>query len=111
MEQAILNLLLNALDVTPEGKPLVIAIGREQDFVAVEIRDSGPGIPPERINELFKAFRTSKPQGTGLGLPMTRRIVEEHKGSIRVSANHPTGAVFTILLPAGFRSEKVSDTG
>ncbi|MFB3787315.1 MAG: ATP-binding protein [bacterium] len=99
MEQAILNLLLNALDVTPEGKPLVIAIGREEECLTVEIRDSGPGIPPEQVNELFKAFRTSKPQGTGLGLPMTRRIVEEHQGTIRVSANHPTGAVFTILLP------------
>jgi len=99
IEQAVLNLLLNALDVTPEGKPIVIAIGREAEYVTVEIRDAGPGIPLDQVDEIFKAFRTSKPLGTGLGLPMTRRIVEEHKGIIRVSANHPVGAVFTLLLP------------
>lgn len=99
IEQAILNLLLNALDITPEDKTIRIDLYTQDDYLALGITDSGPGIPPEKVPELFKAFRSSKPHGVGLGLPMTRRIIEEHQGKIQVSRNGPDGATFTILLP------------
>ncbi len=99
IEQAVLNLLLNALDVTPEEGTIRIELSEKDDFMALEISDSGPGIPPERVSEIFKAFRSSKPHGVGLGLPMTRRIVEEHQGRLDVTKNSPSGATFTIFLP------------
>jgi signal transduction histidine kinase len=99
IEQAILNLLLNALDVTPEEGIIRIELHPKDDFLALDIVDSGPGIPLEKVPEIFKAFRSSKIHGVGLGLPMTRRIVEEHQGKILVSRNGPEGAAFTMLLP------------
>ncbi len=99
LEQAILNLLLNALDVTDKGGTIDIQVQPYEEYVSIDISDSGPGIAEEMLPELFKAFRTSKTTGVGLGLPMTRRIVEEHKGEIFVSRNEADGATFTIRLP------------
>ena len=99
IEQAIVNLLLNALDVTPENGTITITLSERQGQFAIDIADSGPGIPEHQTADLFKAFFTTKQKGTGLGLPMTRRIVEEHKGTITLSRNGGAGATFTILLP------------
>lgn len=99
MEQAILNLLLNALDVTPEGGRIEVAIRPEDDLVAIDVADSGPGIPAENLSDLFKMFRTTKEHGSGLGLSIAKRIVEEHNGEICITRNGGTGATFTLLLP------------
>lgn len=99
IDQAVLNLLLNALDVTPTGGSITVETRTQDGKMAIDVMDSGPGIPEEQIMHLFKAFRTTKPTGVGLGLPMTRRIVEEHQGEIFVSRNSSSGATFTILLP------------
>ena len=99
IEQAILNLFLNALDVLPEGGSIQIQTRDCPGRLAIDISDNGPGIPAQKILEIFKAFRSTKPNGMGLGLPMTKRIVEEHKGDIQVSPNSPKGIKFTILLP------------
>ncbi len=101
IEQAILNLLLNALDATPPKGTITIGIRREEDNLAIDVSDSGPGIPQSIVPRLFKAFQTAKRHGTGLGLSLTHRIVEEHKGRIFVSRNEPDGATFTIVLPVG----------
>lgn len=99
MEQAILNLFLNALDVLPDGGCILIQTRDMPGKYAVEISDNGPGIPSAVMPEIFKAFHSTKPNGMGLGLPMTKRIVEEHKGEIHVAPNHPKGVIFTIFLP------------
>lgn len=99
IEQAILNLLLNALDVTPPGGSITIELRTQEGQLALDVADTGPGIAEDQVKQLFKAFKTTKATGVGLGLPMTRRIVEEHKGEILVSRNSPSGATFTILLP------------
>lgn len=103
IEQAVLNLLLNALDVTPQEGVIEITLREEDEYLALDVADSGPGIPPERIPLLFKPFNTTKKTGVGLGLPMAKRIVEEHKGQLEVSDNSPEGAVFSLILPRQHR--------
>ncbi len=99
IEQAILNLLLNALDATPEGGTITVELFKQENQFSINISDTGCGIPESQLSNIFKAFHTTKQRGTGLGLPMTRRMVEEHKGKVFVSKNDPHGATFTILLP------------
>lgn len=99
IEQAILNLLLNALDITPEGGAISIQLREQDDNLIVEVSDSGPGIPKDRMHLLFKPFNSTKKNGFGLGLPITKRIVEEHKGEIEVESTPPDGALFRIMLP------------
>jgi signal transduction histidine kinase len=67
--------------------------------LCVTISDTGSGIPPEIIDRLFEPFFTTKPNGTGLGLPITRRIINEHGGTINVESQPNKGATFRILLP------------
>lgn len=109
IEQAILNLLLNALDVTPSGGVIEIAVYNQETHSVIDIRDSGPGIPEDRIDNLFKPFQSTKTNGVGLGLPMTQRIVREHQGDVFVSANGPEGATFTISIP--YEHEANSEAG
>jgi signal transduction histidine kinase len=97
--QVLVNLLLNALDAMPHGGRLRVAVRPGEDEHCLSIRDSGPGIAPEMMGRLFTPFASTKATGTGLGLSLARRIVEEHGG--RVSAANPPGggACFSITLP------------
>lgn len=99
LEQAILNLLLNALDMTPEGGEISVSVVDENERVAIVISDTGPGIPPEEVTHLFRMFKTTKKDGSGLGLAITKRIVDEHNGEILVKSNESGGASFYLLLP------------
>jgi signal transduction histidine kinase len=72
-----------------------------QPKVRVTIADTGVGVPPENISRLFEPFFTTKNHGTGLGLPITRRILQEHHGDITVQSQVDKGTTFRILLPAG----------
>ena len=64
-----------------------------------EVRDSGPGLDPEHLNRLFEAFYTTKPQGLGIGLTISRTIAEAHGGRLWAEPNEPRGAVFQFALP------------
>ena len=99
IEQAMLNLLLNALDVVPEESVICIELYENDGMLALDFVDCGPGIPADMVKDIFKAFRSTKPEGVGLGLPMTLRIVEEHQGALRVTKNGSNGATFTMTLP------------
>ncbi|MBN2330070.1 MAG: GAF domain-containing protein [Candidatus Omnitrophica bacterium] len=99
LEQAILNLLLNALDATPEDGVIRVDLRTQDDQLLLDITDSGPGIPPDKELEIFKAFRTNKPHGAGMGLPIAQRIINEHQGKIYLSHSSAEGATFTISLP------------
>ena len=68
--------------------------------VAVEIKDSGSGIPKDLLEKIFKPFYTNKPQGTGLGLPIARAIIHAHSGTLTASSHPGKGSVFTVVLPA-----------
>ena len=103
IEQVLLNLVRNALDalqkVPPPARRLTVRTRSIDDHAEVVVQDSGPGIEPERMQSLFEPFFTTKESGMGMGLPISRTILENHEGSIRAESIPREGAVFFIRLP------------
>ncbi len=104
LQQVILNLMINAIDamngISDAPRELLIACAKEDsETVLVAVRDSGPGLDPGSLDRLFHAFYTTKPQGMGLGLAISRSIVEAHGGRLWATANESSGAVFQFTLP------------
>jgi PAS domain S-box-containing protein len=102
MQQVFLNLLLNALDAMPDGGRLRVSTGctGEQAQVWIAFADTGRGIAPDALPHVFDPFYTTKSEGLGLGLYITRNIVEEHGGRIEVESLLGEGTTFTVWLPA-----------
>ena len=102
LQQVILNLIMNAVEamsgMPEEAREVFINTGNAATGVHVEVRDSGPGLAPNTVEQLFDAFYTTKPNGLGLGLSICRSIVEAHGGLLRASNNMPRGAVFQFTL-------------
>ncbi|HEX3322851.1 MAG TPA: ATP-binding protein [Terriglobales bacterium] len=99
IHQVLLNLLLNAVQAI-EGPGLVkVEILSQGDCAAISVTDTGRGIPPEHLPNIFRPFYTTKGNGTGLGLSLARRIVEEHRGRIEVTSEVGKGTMFRVLLP------------
>lgn len=99
MKQALLNLLLNALDASREGDAITISTEMAGDRLRLEVRDTGNGILKEILADIFKPFYTTKTRGSGLGLAIVDRIIKEHGGSISVQSEPGKGTQFTIELP------------
>lgn len=99
LRRAIVNLVLNALDVMPGGGELVITACHCHDALEIEVADSGPGIDDAAFGRLFEPFFTTKSAGTGLGLAIVERIAEAHGGSVLVANCAEGGAAFTLRLP------------
>jgi signal transduction histidine kinase len=104
IRQALLNLLLNAMQAMPRGGSIRVTIRREQQFAVVEVADNGEGIPEELLPRIFELYFTTKPKGSGIGLAMTYRILQLHGGALEVRSNaDPTspehGTVFTLRTP------------
>lgn len=100
MRTVLVNLLLNALDAMPGGGDLEIRLERSANAeIRITVSDTGPGIAAEMAGRLFTPFASTKPTGTGLGLCISRRIVEEHGGQISAEPRPGGGTRFTILLP------------
>jgi K+-sensing histidine kinase KdpD len=98
--RALTNLVSNAADVMPEGGTVTIRTSRSDDRVAIEVSDTGPGIPEEVRQRLFEPFFThGKKHGTGLGLSIVKKIIEDHRGTIEVSTTPGQGSTFRLLLP------------
>ena len=107
LQQVFLNLLLNGIDATQRTPPhlareLIVTTGIDApEGVLWEVRDSGPGIRPRDLERIFRPFFTTKEGGLGMGLSLSRTIVESHGGRIWVTVNEPRGARFWVRLPTG----------
>lgn len=101
LQQVFLNLLLNSADAISEGGKITVITRHDEKrkAVAVELRDTGKGIPVELMGKIFQPFFTTKGKGTGLGLAVSKRIIEEHGGSIEFANQVSGGVSFTITLP------------
>jgi two-component system sensor histidine kinase HydH len=97
--QALLNLFVNARQAMPEGGELIVRVQREGNFVELSVTDTGVGMRPEDLERCFEIYYSTKKGGTGLGLSTTRRIVEEHGGTITVVSELGRGTSFSIVLP------------
>jgi signal transduction histidine kinase len=96
--QAVLNLVLNAAEAMEPGGTVSVRWGNLDNRLKIEVRDIGPGIPPNVMDKLFNPFFTTKDNGTGLGLAIVHRVVEAHDGTIVVSNVEPHGARFELWL-------------
>jgi signal transduction histidine kinase len=99
IHQVLLNLLLNAVQAMDRGGTVDVQVGSQENCARVVVSDTGRGIPPQILSNIFRPFYTTKGGGTGLGLSLARRIVEEHHGRIEVSSVVGQGSTFTVLLP------------
>lgn len=97
--QAFLNLLVNARQAMPMGGELIVRIQRHGNQVELSVTDTGVGMPAEALEHCFDVYFSTKKGGTGLGLPTTRRIVEEHEGRITVISEPNRGTSFSMFLP------------
>ena len=103
IKQAILNLVLNAIEAMPSGGKLRVALARRDDTAEVTVTDTGCGIPPEHRGRIFQLFFTTRPGGSGIGLASTFRIVQLHSGSIDFESEVGRGTTFRIELPLATR--------
>ena len=105
IRQALDNLITNAIDAIPQGGTLTLATRTACEngtqYVVIDVSDTGPGISPDLVNRIFEPFYSTKEMGhgTGLGLSICKKIMEEHRGSIRVSAAPGGGAMFSLFIP------------
>jgi signal transduction histidine kinase len=110
LEQVILNLMMNGMEAMAaadcQPKQLVIQSALKQpDEVLVSVSDTGPGIPAEHMKKMFNAFFTTKADGMGMGLSISRSLIEAHGGRLWVAPNEPRGAVFHFALPVHIAGE------
>jgi signal transduction histidine kinase len=99
IKQVILNLFINAQQAMPDGGELIVRTSNKAGFAVIEISDTGLGIEPEKLDKIFEAYYTTRPGGSGLGLPTARKIIEAHKGTMTVTSQPGTGTSFCIELP------------
>jgi len=100
LHQVLLNLLLNAIQALDgAGRVSIMLAQSGEKTVSVSINDTGLGIAPENLSNIFRPFFTTKGHGTGLGLPLARRVVEDHGGKLEVTSDLGHGSTFTLVLP------------
>ena len=118
-EKIIFNILSNAFKFTPEGGLVEVSVTKNVNYVDIKVSDTGVGIPVERIDKIFDRFyqvdgsHTREHEGTGIGLSLTKELVEFHKGKIEVESEPGKGSTFTVSLPLGkdhLRPEEICET-
>ncbi|MEW6102435.1 MAG: ATP-binding protein [bacterium] len=102
LKQVLFNLIKNACDSMQQGGIIKIKTYQNKDFVGIDITDVGGGIDEEHLDKIFSPFFTTKGKGVGLGLCIVKKIIDSHKGEIRVESKKDKGTTFTILLKKSF---------
>jgi signal transduction histidine kinase len=102
LQQVLMNLMLNGIEaMKDEGGVLTVKSQMdENDQIDISIKDTGPGLPASKSTQIFDAFFTTKPQGSGMGLAISKSIVESHGGRIWANGDGERGATFHFTLPA-----------
>jgi signal transduction histidine kinase len=110
LQQVLVNLMLNGIEAMKDatGELAITSKATADDQVLVSVSDSGVGIAPEQSNDIFEAFFTTKPQGTGMGLSISRRIIESHGGRIWAITNSGRGSTFQFTLPTHVRASSAA---
>ena len=109
MEQLLIDLIMNAIQASPEGSavsvstavPMGRTLSRNRNYLMIDISDHGHGIPEENREKILQPFFSTKKDGTGLGLPIVKKIVDAHHGRLEIKDNPEKGATFTVMIPLG----------
>jgi signal transduction histidine kinase len=99
IKQALINLLTNAIEASPEGETVAVYSYQKGRKIIIDVCDRGYGIPVDKREEIFSPFFTTKKNGTGLGLPIAKKIVEAHKGYLEVREHREKGVIFRVIVP------------
>jgi signal transduction histidine kinase len=99
ISQVLGNLILNAYQSMQDGGDLTISVRKRDKNIAIEVKDTGVGIPKENIEQLFDPLFTTKPRGIGLGLTVSKMLMNANDGKIEVSSEVGKGSIFTLYLP------------
>jgi signal transduction histidine kinase len=97
--RVLMNLVHNAVDAMPQGGTLTLQGRRQAATVSLTVQDTGSGIPPEHLTQIFEPLHTTKPGGTGLGLYIVHEVVAAHGGQVAVQSTVGAGTTFTLTLP------------
>ncbi|MCX8111082.1 MAG: ATP-binding protein, partial [Syntrophorhabdaceae bacterium] len=109
LKQVFLNIILNAAQAMEGNGRLIISTTLDKNYIKIRIQDTGPGIPPEIMGNLFSPFFTTKEKGTGLGLAISYGIIERHMGKIDVETELGKGTAFIIYLPVSASEDSILD--
>lgn len=99
LKQALMNMLLNALQATPAGGTVTVTLEQRKGECRLEVKDTGPGIDPDKLEQIFDPYFTTKEKGMGLGLYVAQEIVQEHGGRLEVKSQPGQGASFILVIP------------
>ena len=99
LRQAVINLIKNAAESSDHGSPILLRITREEDRLLLTVKDQGCGMNEEQLQKIFEPFHTTKSFGTGLGLPIVKKIAESHGGTLSIQSAEGAGTSVTICLP------------
>jgi signal transduction histidine kinase len=94
-----INLLTNAIEASSEGETVSVSLYHHADTVQIDVSDRGAGIPQNIAGKIFEPFVTGKKKGTGLGLPICKKIVTGHAGELKYINNNDVGTVFRVSIP------------
>jgi signal transduction histidine kinase len=110
LQQVFMNLTLNGIEAMKDtpGELTIKSCQAADSQLLVSVSDTGVGLPSDKLDQVFSAFFTTKPQGTGMGLAITRSIIESHGGRVWATANSSRGATFHFILPTGGKAATVS---
>ena len=99
LRQAVINLIKNAAESSPAGSAILLRISADTQMLCMEVTDRGCGIGKEYLSKIFEPFHTTKSYGTGLGLPIVKRIVDSHGGRLSINSTEGAGTMVQMFLP------------